>query len=202
MKIGNQFILGIEEHISRINLLHKLSIENSNKIDSYRLLLLSIYSCRAIVELILEAAEKGEIRKEIFPNSDNIRASLEIWIKERIKYYDLIEKIRIHDFHRFGIIPFNQSINTFQMNGPVKMIAQNGSIQIQYPDGIPNYTISGKSKIKNQRPLLIQDGLFYDENESVYITIKKVVETFQEEVNSLLIEFRKIITIGQIELET
>ena len=201
MKLGDPYILGINEHIDRILLLVNISQEKSDQITNYRLLIYSIYSCRAIVELMLEAASKDELKSGTFDDCNDTRTSLEKWIRKHIKYYDLIEKIRIHDFHRFGLIPPDPEVHSFQTNGPVKLVTQRGSTQIQYPDGIPNQITTGNSQIMNQRPLLIQNGLFYDESISNYVAIKDIVETFMHDIKNILLEFKGMVKNKQLEIE-
>src|SRR5262245_43513705 len=89
---------GVREHFERAQFLLGLARVQREGKASYRLMLAAVYSCRGMIELMLEAAEKQEA-------NGLSRDALEDRISPMVPYYALIERIRIHDFHRFGIAP-------------------------------------------------------------------------------------------------
>ena len=61
MPFGSPRLCGIHEHLERVQLFFEISKRETDPKVSYRLKLAAIYSCRAIPELMLEAAEKQEV---------------------------------------------------------------------------------------------------------------------------------------------
>jgi len=87
----------------------------------FRNLIAAIYPARAIVELMLEALDKKELTS--FQNKDagKNRGEFENLIAPKLPQYYLIEKIRIHDFHRFGCLPPQPGERVLFYGGPIKL---------------------------------------------------------------------------------
>ena len=75
----------------------------------FRHLVAAVYFARATVELTLEAARKQEITKS--------PKDLEKFLVAQPPRYHLVVKIRIRDFHRFGVL---QRPGLF-VGGPIKL---------------------------------------------------------------------------------
>ena len=88
---------GILEHFERVVLFNNLAHHLQDAGHRYRLFLAAIYSCQAIVELMYEECTD----KLVSVTREELKAAL----KPLLPGFSLIEKIRIHDFHRFGITP-------------------------------------------------------------------------------------------------
>lgn len=149
-------------------------------------LIAAVYPARSIVELMLEAAEKQELRS--FQNKDGqeIRRKLEEELISRLPYYHLLEKIRIHDFHRFCCLPPSQKYETVFFGGPVKLKANRGNASLSLmPEG-PKFTTTGNSSIKEQRPLCTRNGLFFDEESGKYVTLNRVLDDFLSAVPGVI----------------
>ncbi len=112
-------VRGIREHLQRAQFFIDLARQQEDAKSSYRLKLAAVYSCRAIADLMLEAAEKQEIK-------GLNRKALEDQISRKLPFYTLLEHIRIHDFHRFGILPPDPALKQVMFGGPLKLIAQKG----------------------------------------------------------------------------
>ena len=108
-------VTGVREHYQRVRFFRALAEECPDAKSKFRLLLAGVYSARGVVELIFEAADKGQL---------NItREDLKAHLCAQIRRYDLIERIRIHDFHRLGLVPPDPRFKVMMQRGPVKLRA-------------------------------------------------------------------------------
>ncbi len=111
-------VAGVREHYRRVRFFHTLAGTCSDPAGKFRVLLAGIYSARAVIELIFEATDKGQLSR----TREDLKAQLE----KQIPWYDLIERIRIHDFHRFGLVPPDPRLEVMIQRGPVKLRARKG----------------------------------------------------------------------------
>lgn len=127
---------------------------------------------------MLEAAEKQEIKNPSEPPARWSRTEVEAYVSPQLPFFALIEKIRIHDFHRFGLIPPDAHAQEVFFGGPMKLVGQKGTAAIHVsPDG-PVKLTSGNMQIKEQRPLLSRDGQFFDEESLTYVSLDEIISTF------------------------
>ena len=191
MPSDNPRLKGVLEHFDRVRFFRELAATRADATDKQRLMLAAIYSCRAIVELMLEASEKQEVAG--FENEDpkHSRETYELHIQQRIPYYFLIERIRIHDFHRFGLTPADPNAHELFFGGPAKVIAQKGSATLSITNKGPDTTVTGSSRVKLQRPLIIQNGLFFDDELQTFVGLDQVLKEFLGQVAVLIAEFQR-----------
>ena len=168
---------GIREHFERVKLFYALAHAIADPKSQFRLKLAAIYSCRAMTELLLEAGEKQEIPSVMnHPDRRARRDAVEELIAPRVPFYDLIERIRIHDFHRFGLEPPDAAFKRFRMGGPVKV---GGGVSVVLTDAGLQATPSGNAHaVKCQRPLLTNDDTFFDDDSKRYVTLDDVLGSF------------------------
>ena len=122
---------GIREHLERVRLLLELSKQASDAKTSFRLQLAAVDSCRAIAEIMLEAAAIQQVRALDGTAGVTDRKTLEQEVVSQLPYYYLTERIRIHDFHRFGLVPLSESGELqISMGGPIKLVAQEGTAAV------------------------------------------------------------------------
>lgn len=169
---------GIREHLSRATFLLKTARSATDAIATYRLQLAAVYSCRAVVELLLEAAEKQEVRNPSESAAHWTRKELEDYVSPKLPFYSLIERIRIHDFYRFGVIPPAAEVQQTFLGGPIKLVAGKGAVAVFLGASGPIKLTSGNSEAKEQRPLLNHDGRFFDEGSSCYVALDEILEKF------------------------
>lgn len=193
MQFGSPRLRGIREHLERATFLLGLSEKERDKKANYRLMLAAIYSCRAITELMLEAAEKQEIKNLKDPNPKVNRETLESELSPKLPYYLLVEKIRIHDFHWFGLVPPDPGFVQMQFGGPINLTAQKGAASVVVTPAGPQECTTGGSKVKLQRPLLVQDDQFFDDNSSKYVTLEVVLNSFLEKAPDVVSYFEKLV---------
>ena len=193
-KIDNRFMSprmqGIYEHYRRARHFVQLAHRCKNPVSKFTNLITAVYPARAIVELMLEAAEKQEL--VAFKNKDNKlnRNELEEIISLKSPYYYLLEKIRIHDFHRFGCLPPSLEYETGFIGGPIKLKAKKGiAAMVVTPEG-PKQTVTGNSSIKEQRTLYTNNGLYYDEDNKKYVSLEEILVDYLDEVPKVITEFK------------
>lgn len=98
-------ISGVKEQHRRIRSFLKIADNEKDAATVFRLHIACIYFARGIIELIFEAADKKQISSS--------REQLKEQLPGKLRWFNLIEKIRIHDFHRFGIAPPNPNMKFF-----------------------------------------------------------------------------------------
>lgn len=155
---------GTREHLERAQFLLDLAVKEKDAKAAYRLMLAAVYSCRALTELMFEAAEKQEVKHLNDPNPKVNRDTLEGQISGKLPYYTLVERIRIHDFHRFGLVPPDPNLKQVMFGGPMKLMAQKGAAAVAVTAQGPRASTTGNSQVQFQRPLLVQDGEFFDDD--------------------------------------
>ncbi len=193
MPNGSPRVHGIREHLQRAQFFTDLARQQEDAKSNYRLMLAAVYSCRAIAELMLEAAEKQEVKDSDDPDSKINREAFEDQVPRKLPFYNLLEIVRIHDFHRFGILPPDPALNQVVLGGPVKLTAQKGSATISMTAQGVEVQTTGGSQVKQQRPLLIQDGAFFDEQSSEYVSLDIALQAFLREAPDAISEFEKLV---------
>lgn len=178
---------GVREHLERVQLLFDVARAHSDEKTRYRLMLAAIYSCRGMTELMLEAAEKQEAK-------GLSRGALEDQISPMVPYYNLIECIRIHDFHRFGITPPDSGRTQLMVGGPLKLMARKGSAAVFVADGQLLVRTTGGSQVRLQRPLLCRDGEFFDEQLAKYVKLEEILSAFVARAPSVVVKFEKLVS--------
>ncbi len=96
---------GIYEQYNRSCHFFRLAQRCKRPESKFRNLIAAIYPARAIVELMLEAAAMKEIDAFQEENDDDNKEALRRILEPKLPHYQLVYKIRIHDFHRFGCLP-------------------------------------------------------------------------------------------------
>ncbi len=171
---------GIMEHHERAKLFLREAQNHANLHERFRRLLAAVYFARAIVEIMLESADMEVVKIT--------RPELEQRLIARLPGYMLLEKIRIHDFHRFGVLPRSGVF----MGGMVSFRVQGGHAAMSLgPDG-PEVSTSGNSKVIERRPLHMNGGQVFDEATGQYVTIDQVLTRYLEAVPGAIDEFRAL----------
>ena len=172
---------GIREQFERAKLLVKEAQNSNDCLFRFRHVVAAIYPARAVVELILEAADKQETSKS--------RGNLEQVLIAKLPRYYLIEKMRIHDFHRFGLI---QRKGMF-VGGPLKLqTIGKGEFAAMFltAKGLLKKTSKG-SAVKEQRPLQMQEDRVFDETTDQWVSIETVLTEYLQAMPTVIEEFRK-----------
>jgi len=121
------------------------------------------------------------------------RTELKEWFEKVISFFLLIEKIRRHDFHRFGCLPPASKYKTLFIGGPIKLKASSGFAGMQISSEGKEIIISNKSSVDEQRSLYGNDGLFYDESSNRYLTLDFIVEEYTKSIQDVVKNFKNLI---------
>jgi hypothetical protein len=177
---------GALEHVNRVRLFGIISAQVPDWQSKYRLAVAAIYSCRAFSEILLEAADKQEFTA-LDGQTPRTRASVEADLAARIPFYSLIERIRIHDFHRFGLTPPdpNGEYSGVGMLGPIRLTVQRGSAGIWLGENGLEQITEGASSVKLMRPLVINNGHFFDDESQRFVDLAEVLNAFLEKAPSI-----------------
>lgn len=170
LSFPDPLVAGVREHFDRVRFFTKLAAKCCDPTGRFRLLLAGVYSARGVMELMFEAADKEELNRS--------RDDLKTHFTENIPWYDLIEKIRIHDFHRFGLVPPNPRLRAMMQAGPITLQAHKGAAIYKVPAGGPEKITTGNSIIKEQRPLLSHDGKFFNDATRQYVSLEVILRDF------------------------
>lgn len=176
-------VSGVKEHHNRIKIFVEIARKTEDQAVGFRLHIACIYFARGIIELIFEAADKNQI--------SSTREELKKVLPMKLRWFNLIERIRIHDFHRFGIIPPNPAQKTMFLGGPVKVKAKKGSASYSIPSTGPRIETTGDSKVVEQRPLICGNGSFFDDDTRKSVTLEQIIEDFLVDVPNVIKEFEK-----------
>lgn len=162
---------GILEHFERAIMFHNMSGFVKDARHRFRLLLAGVYSCQAIVELMYEECSDKCVSVT--------REELKTMLRPLLPGFLLVEKIRIHDFHRFGIAPpIDGGVMQIFM-GPMKLKASKGAAVASFPLGeAPDIDTTGNSQVKSQRGLLSVNGAYHDEDADRYGDLATLIREF------------------------
>lgn len=185
---GSPRLAGVHEHLERVRLFFGMARGEADAATRFRLMIAAVYSCRAITELILEAAEKQELAAFRGRDSKASRDALEAQIAPRTPFYYLIERIRIHDFHRFGLAAPDPDYRQMTFGGPVRVTARRGMAALWITPQGPVVATAGESHVKLQRPLLVQDGEFFDDETQGFVKLDELLAAFVEKAPGLIEE--------------
>ena len=176
-------LVGIQEQFERAELFLSEAESLVDPVARFRHLMAAVYFARAIVELLLEAAVREDVQVA--------RAKLGERLAQILPRYHLIEEIRIHDFHRFGVVPRD---GTF-VGGPIKakLPAVKGAatgIKVT-PEGLITSS-SGGAQVRLQRPLQYDGDKFLDDETKEYITLDTALKEYLSQVPQAIEEFSRL----------
>jgi len=182
-------VKGVLEQYKRALRLYHLAQRCKKQSTKFFNLIAAIYPSRAIAEIMLEAAEKQELKKLLNKDIKKSRKEFEKQLVQRLPYYYLIEKIRIHDFHRFGCLPPDPKHKKTFFGGPVKLTVIKGTMAMTITSKGPQFTKTGNSSIKEQRTLCTFDGHFYDEESEKFLLLSEILEKYLSAVPEAIAYF-------------
>jgi len=155
----------------------------------FRHLIAAIYPARAVAELMLESARKQELVAFKSKDIERSRKDCESKLAPRLPHYNLIEKIRIHDFHRFGCLPPSSDSCSVFYGGPAKLKPRKGTAAMLIAPAGPKLISTGTSSIEEQRSLCSSDGMFFDDEVGCYVDLESLLAEYLDGVSAVLAEF-------------
>ena len=187
-------VQGVREQFARAQHFVSLAARCKQEASRFRNLMAAVYPARAVVELLLEAAEQQDLPAFTDANPKESRKQFERRIQPRLPYYDLVEKIRIHDFHRFGCLPPSAAQTRVFFGGPMKLTAKKGTVAFGITKGGPEVRTTGQSSSKGQRPLCSHDGRFFDEKDKAYVGFDTILREFLRGVPEVIEDFGRLLS--------
>jgi hypothetical protein len=184
-------LIGVREQFERAKFFLWEAVASSDDPQyRFRRLMASVYFARSVVEIILEASVKRKVKKN--------RTELEADLVAKLPRYALIEKIRIHDFHRFGIVPHNGLV----LAGPIKLTARSGDAGFMVPltsDEGRMKIETGKSHVEEQRPLQMWGEQIFDEESNSYLSLDQILDDYLKAVPSVIEDFEAMLSASSIK---
>lgn len=74
--------------------------------------------------------------------------------------------------------------------GPIKLHARKGKAVYSIPSTGPKRECTGDSYIDEQRPLISNDGRFYDDETNKYVTMEQILKDFLCDIPTVINEFK------------
>ena len=170
------------EHLARARFFLEQAKSQSDPQKASWFVMASIYSARAIIELMVDYFKTKKLKGEF---KDFLAAAA-----ERIPYFKVIEYLRDHDFHRRAIrfTPGRQA-----MYGPITIGTGNspGAIAAVTGSGVEGCMEEQTAKtgfVKQNRPLQIR-GFEIDAEGEGWVPIDRVLDTYLREVEAFIETF-------------
>lgn len=199
MMMESPRLLGVKEHFTRALLYRRLATGQPRE-DAYRLGIAAIYSCCALADVMITAAEKQELRGFEHVDEKQSKRDFKAHIGPKLAHYDLVARIRIHDFHRFGIRPPSETVLEEFYGGPVRLVAPpGGMVRMSLTPTGPLVGASGGGYVKPDRPLLQRDGKFYDDLSGQYLTLAQLLDAFLSSAEEVVAEFEALLTPSPLD---
>jgi hypothetical protein len=181
-------LTGIREQLKRsiwlIDSVKRTACQGDSE-SSFRMLILAVYSALAIAEIMLESAFQREL---LGLNRDEFEEKY----LEGLPYYLLVEALRIHDFHRFGLAPTSGVF----YHGPVTLGGKKGVAAISMPlDGSTGKTIikTGDAKVKEQRCLTQNGVTFLDDGTGKYLRLGEILIPYVTAIEKVIAEYETVL---------
>jgi hypothetical protein len=183
----------VREQYARARLFLDEAQASGDRTDRFRRLIAAVYPARAAVEIMLEAAQGQHLNAYLNADHKQSRNDLEAVIVPKLPRYFLLEKVRIHDFHRFGVLP--QPGLLFQ--GPVKLMANAGTAGIEIPlspgEGRTLFE-TGNSRVREQRRLQMLGEQVFDEAANSYMDLEQLLSDYLDALPPVIEHFEQLVT--------
>jgi hypothetical protein len=167
--IDEQFPKSWAIHLDRTrNLLRYARAHRGSKVES-DFVVSAAYACRALYEWLLteEGNESAEGAAEEFARS--------------IRWFKLVEYLRIHDFHR-GAVFFRDG--SMQMSGPFTFKARGKNAFVGMKFGGFEKIGTGNSTIKMNRPLMISGFSITDPDSEKIVDVRQALTEYVSDARS------------------
>jgi len=181
---------GVNEHFLRAVWFFNSAMAAKKVADQFRILVAAAYFARGIAELFIDMVVGG--RNELVGG----KKALDKIFKD-VPYFDLIGRIRIHDFHRCGLVPPSPEVNSVVGLGPVQLVASKGEATIQLTPNGPVIHTTGNSKVIETRPLYSVNGTFYDKVSKKQVSLRVIVQEYLKAMPAAVAECEKLYEPGR-----
>jgi hypothetical protein len=163
-------VRGILEHHERAYLFAAEAAAAPGPRASFRHLMAAVYSLRGAVELMRETADRGELRVG--------RRQLERMVDSLMPRARLIRRLRIRDFHHYGVMGPLHMMLEFQIRLPAY---GHGGVTFYVNPWNPRLRVGISDRSRNYSFFMTSGLLVQDEREPLPITLGQlVVEQLQQ----------------------
>jgi hypothetical protein len=157
-------VSGILEHYERAYLFASEGAAAPGPRASFRHLMAAVYSLRGAVELMREAADRGELRVG--------RRQLEQVVDSLMPRARLVRRLRIRDFHHYGVVGPGHMILEFR----IRLAAYgHGSVTFRVNPWNPRLRLGISDRSRNYAFFMTSGILVQDEREPAPITLDHLV---------------------------
>jgi len=172
---------GALEHLERAKLFYNEGLSSHDRLDAFRRFVASVYFARGAVEIMLVAARDGIVK---VPEGDIRAAFMGI-----LPHYELIGRLRVHDFHRYGLRPHPGVV----MQGPISVRGGPGGATIAIgPSGEVIKETSGGMSISENRPVTIMGEKVLVEATGQYLMLPQILRPYLEALPEAIMRFREL----------
>lgn len=176
---------GIEEQFERAKLFFNEAIASRDKLDRFRRFIAAIYFASAVAEIMVDAVNPRRLKNGVLKvKQDELRKIL----SEKLPRWELLRKLRIHDFHRVCVL---ERAGMF-VKGPIELKPAKGKAKVQFTPQGPVVTKTGNSQVKLDGSLSMKGDEVFDEEQGTYVPLRKVLSDYLDAVPEVIEEFRKL----------
>ena len=171
-------LTGVREQVGRAQMHLSEALASSDPTTRFRKLIAAVYPGRAAIEIMREAA----IQDELTVNRDD----LDERVGAVLPRHQLIQAIRFHDFHRFGVMPRPGVL----VGGPMRLkSSKRGVAQVQFPPSGPQITTSGNASVILNRALQTDGDWVFNDATCEWVPIELAVREYVEGLPAALAIF-------------
>ena len=168
-------LAGAREQVARTQMHLSESLASSDPTTRFRKLIAAVYPGRAAIEIMREAAARGELTVDLNELDERIGTAL--------PRHELIQRIRFHDFHRFGVMPRPAAF----VGGPMRLKASKGGIaQVQFSPSGPQITERGNANVVLNRELQTDGDRAFDDASGQWVPIDQAIQEYVEALPAAL----------------
>jgi len=168
-------LVGVREQVVRAQMHLSEALASSDPTARFRKFIAAMYPGRAAVEIMREAATQGELTVDCDELDKRIGAVL--------PGHTLIQKIRLHDFHRFGVMPRPATF----VGGPMRLKSSKGGVaRVQFPPAGPQITKRGNADVVLNRPLQTDGDRAFDDASCEWVHIDQAIREYVETLPAAL----------------
>lgn len=169
------FLKPLTEQVRRVELLLTIAQQAStNPVIRHRLLVVAVYPAAAIAHLMIDNPTKVNSGEE-----EVLKKELE----DTVRFYRLVMKVRLHDFHRTTVMPPIAGRETMRSAGPFRLTSRQGGVAQMQGIGPDKKLITTRnSSIKQDRPLETMDGQVWDDSSGNWFDLFDVLRAYLKSI--------------------
>lgn len=175
-------LAGVLEQLARARLLLQEAYAVRDYDDAFPKLIAAIYPARAALEIMREAARRGELSVS--------RKEFDRLVDQRVPRWRLIHAVRVRDFHDGGVQGGGRILVQFRIRLPPH---SQGAVSMRANPFDPRPRIRLSDPSGSYKLLLTSDVVVQDEEEPTAVPYWVLLEEYLEQMNRLFPEFQKLL---------